>query len=155
MQQLGNKWKAVHQHIDTSLDELKTRLEGDAIDCPEMLKVKRNQLMAVKEYLKETASLVDSMFNEDREQTDVTMEAEAIKKTQAESRIRAYEEQLAKLQAAINASRATSTGAAVPAVTEAPAAPTTRPPIGPRFERRALPAFKSGKLRDYPTFKSD
>ena len=27
--------------------------------------------------------------------------------------------------------------------------------IGPRFERRPLPTFKSGKLRDYPTFKSD
>ena len=66
MQQLGNKWKAVHQHINTSLDEIKTRLKGNAIDSLELLKVKRNQLMAVKEYLKETASLVDSMFSEDR-----------------------------------------------------------------------------------------
>merc|ERR1711867_365708 len=32
----------------------------------------------------------------------------------------------------------------------------TRPaPIGPRFERQPLPSFKSGELRDYPTFKSD
>ena len=155
MQQLKAKWKAVHQHIDTSLDEIKTRLEGDAIDSLELLKVKRNQLMAIREYLKESASLVDSMFNEDREQTEVTMEAEATKKTQAEARIRACEEQLAKLQAAINASKATSTGAAVPAVTEAPAAPTTRPLIGTRFERRPLPSFKSGELRDYPSFKAD
>ena len=135
VQQLNAKWKAVHQHIDTSLDEIKTRLEGDAIDSLELLKVKRNQLMAIREYLKESASLVDLMFNEDREQTEVTMEAEAIKKTQAEAKIRACEEQLAKLQAAINASKATSTGAAVPAVTKAAAAPTTRPLIGTRFER--------------------
>ena len=131
MQQLGNKWKAVHQHIDTSLDELKTRLEGDAIDCPEMLKVKRNQLMAVKEYLKVTASLVDSMFNEDPEQTVVTMEAQATKKTQAESKIHVCEEQLAKFQAAINAKKASSTEAAAPAVTEAPAPPTRPAPRGP------------------------
>ena len=81
MQQLNDKWKAVHHHINTSLDEIKTRLEGDAINSLELLKVKRNQLMAIREYLKESASLVDSMYNEDREQTDVTMEAEAIKKT--------------------------------------------------------------------------
>ena len=49
VQQLNDEWKAVHQHIDTSLDEIKTRLEGDAIDSLELLKVKRNQLMAVKE----------------------------------------------------------------------------------------------------------
>ena len=156
VQQLKAKWKAVHQHIDTSLDEIKTRLEGNAIDSLELLKVKRNQLMAVKEYLKETASLMDSMFNEDHEQTDMMMEAEAIKKTQADTKIRACEEQLAKLQAAINASKAASTGAATPAVTKAPAAPTMRPLIGTRFERRPLPSIKSGELRDYQSsFKAD
>ena len=155
VQHLNAKWMAAHQHIDMILDEIKTRLEGDPIDSLELLKVKRNQLMAVKEYLKETASLMDSMFNEDCEQTEVTMEAEATKKTQAEAKIRACEEQIAKLQAAINASKATSTGAAMPAVTEAPAAPTTRPLIGTRFKRRPLPSFRSGKLRDYPMFKAD
>ena len=68
VQQLNAKWMAAHQHIDTILDEIKTRLEGDPINSLELLTVKRNQLMAVKEYLRESASLVDSMFNEDREQ---------------------------------------------------------------------------------------
>ena len=44
MQQYNAKWKAVPQHIDTSLEEIKTSLEGDAIDSLELLKVKRNQL---------------------------------------------------------------------------------------------------------------
>ena len=136
VQQLSAKWKVIHQHIETILDEIKTRLEGDPIDSLELLKVKSNQLMAVKEYLGESASLMDSMFDEDPEQMVVTMEAEATKKTQADSKIRACEEQLAKFQAAINASKVSSTEAATPAVTEAPTAPTMRPtPMGPRFER--------------------
>ena len=139
MQQLNDKWKAVHQHIDTSLDEIKTRLEGDTIDSLELLKVKRNQLMEVKENLKESANLRESINNEDLEQTNQMTDAEATKKTAAVSKIRACEEQLAKLQAAINASKASSTGAAAPAVTEASAAPTRRPLIGTRFERRPLP----------------
>merc|ERR1712215_136640 len=49
-------------------------------------------------------------------------------------------------------------GVAVPAsaITVSSAAPLTRSaPTGPRFVRRPLPTFKSGKLRDYPTFNSD
>ena len=65
------------QHIDTILDELKVRLEGEPISSLELLRVKSNQLTAVKEYLVESATLVDSMFDEDPEQTVVTMEAEA------------------------------------------------------------------------------
>ena len=116
----------MHQHIKTTLQEIKTRLEGDPIDNVELLQVKSNQLMAVKEYLGESASLVDSMFSEDPEQTVVTMEAQGTKKTQAESTIHVCEEQLAKFQAAINAKNASSTEVAVPAVTEAPT-PATRP----------------------------
>ena len=64
VQQFNAKWKAVHQHIDMSLDEIKTSLEGDAIDSLELLKAKRNQLMEVKENLREYPSLVDSIINE-------------------------------------------------------------------------------------------
>ena len=152
VQQYNAKWKGVHQHIDTSLEQIKTSLEGDDIDSLELIKVKRNQLMEVREYLKESASLVDAIINEEHEQTDQMTDAEATKKTQAVSKIRECEERLAKLQAAIDA----STEVAVPATTEAAAAPTTSSaPIGPRFERRPLPSFKSGELRDYPTFKAD
>ena len=95
------------------------------------------------------------MFSEDPEQTVVMMEAQGTKKTQAESTIHVCEEQLAKFQAAINAKNASNTEAAAPAVIEAPA-PATRPaPQGPRFERQSLPNFKSGELREYPTFKKD
>ena len=42
------------------------------------------------------------------------------------------------------------------AIAETLAVPPTRSaPTGPRFERWPLPTFKSGELRDYPTFKSD
>ena len=47
VQQLNAKWNAVHQHIETTLQEIKTRLEGDPIDNVELLQVKSNQLMAV------------------------------------------------------------------------------------------------------------
>ena len=128
VQQYNAKWKGVHQHIDTSLEQIRTSLEGDAINSLELIKVKRNQLMEVRENLKESASLVDAIINEDLEQTEQMTDAEATKKTQAVSKIRACEERLAKLQAAIN----TSTGAAAPATTEAAAAPTTSSaPIGP------------------------
>ena len=73
MQQYNAKWKGVHQHIDTSLEDIKTSLEGDAINSLELIKVKRNQLMEVKENLKESASLMDSIIKEDLEQTDAMM----------------------------------------------------------------------------------
>ena len=95
------------------------------------------------------------MFAEDPEQTVVTMETQGTRKTQAESKIHVCEEQLAKFQAAINAKNAANTEAAAPAVTEAPA-PATRPaPRGPGFEKRSLPSFRSGELREYPTFKAN
>merc|ERR1711867_225029 len=42
------------------------------------------------------------------------------------------------------------------AITESSAALLTiSAPTGPRLERWPLPTFKSGELRDYPTFNSD
>ena len=40
VQQLNAKWNAAHQHIETILEEIKTRLEGDPIDNVELLQVK-------------------------------------------------------------------------------------------------------------------
>ena len=65
VQQLNAKWMAVHQHVDTVLDELKVRFDGEPICNLELLTVKSNQLAAVKGYLVESATLVDSMFDED------------------------------------------------------------------------------------------
>ena len=42
VQQYNAKWKGVHQHIDTSLEQIKTSLEGDDINSLELIKVKRN-----------------------------------------------------------------------------------------------------------------
>ena len=131
-------------------------LGGDAIASLEELEVKEDQLRQVKESLKESANLVDAIINEDPEQTDTMKDVEATKSVLAVSKIRACKKRLAGFRATINASKASSTGAAAPATTESSAAPTTRPtPIGPRFERRPLPAFKSGELRDYPRFQAD
>ena len=136
VQQYTAKWKGVHHHIEMSLEEIKASLEGETIDRLEVLKVTKDQLMEVKESLKESASLVDSIITEDPEQTNAMMEAEAAKSMQAVSKIRACEERLAKLRATINASKTSSTGAAAPAIVEPSAAPPTRSaPSGPRFER--------------------
>ena len=65
MQQYTTKWKAAHHRIDMALEEIKTSLEGSAIDSLEVLKVKEDQLAWVNESLKESASLVDSIVTED------------------------------------------------------------------------------------------
>ena len=84
------------------------------------------------------------------------MESEGAKALQAVSKISACEECLTGFRATINASKTSSIGAAASTIDGSSAAPSTRSaPSGPRFERRPLPAFKSGELRDYPTFKSD
>ena len=158
VQQYTAKWKAVHHRIEASLEEIKTSLEGDAIVSPEVLKLKEDHLTQVYESLKESASLVDSIINENPEQMEVMTDAEATKSVQAVSKISACEERIARFRGTVNAGNTSSTGTAAPAstITESSAAPTTRSaPTGPRFERRPLPTFKSGELRDYPTFKSD
>ena len=91
VQQYSAKWKAVHHRIDMALDEIKTSLEGTAIDSLEVLKVKEDQLARVHESLKESASLVDSITTEDPEQTEVMTDSEATKSVQAVSKISACE----------------------------------------------------------------
>ena len=154
VQQYQAGWKAVHTRIEKALEDIETSLGGEAIATLEELEVEEVQLRQVKESLEESASLVDAIISEDPNQTEAMNDAEATKSVSADSKIRACRKRLASFRARIN--KASNTGAAAPATTEAPAAPASRPaPIGPRFERRKLPAFRSGELRDYPTFKSD
>ena len=65
VQQYTARWKDVHHHIEKSLEEIKTSLEGDAIHSLEVPKVEEDRLMQVKESLKESAGLVDSIITED------------------------------------------------------------------------------------------
>ena len=135
VKQLSDRWEAAYQHIETVLEELKTRLEGEPIENVELLQVKSSQLEAIKEHISASAMVVDSMFAKDPEQTVVTIETQGTRKTQAETRINVCEELLAKFQAAINARNATNVEAAAPAVAEAMDAPAARRTIGPKFER--------------------
>ena len=64
VQQYTARWKGVHHRIEKSLEEIKASLEGDAIGSLEVLKVKEDRLMQVKESLKESASLVVSIIIE-------------------------------------------------------------------------------------------
>ena len=80
-----------------ALDEIKTSLEGTAIDSLEVLKVKEDQLARVHESLKESASLVDSITTEDPEQMEAMTDSEATKSVQAVSKISACEERIARL----------------------------------------------------------
>ena len=139
MEQYTANLKAAHLHIDKKLEEIKAGLEEEAISSLEVLKVEENRLMQVKEVLKESKSLVSSIINEDSKQTDMLVVAEGAKALEADTKISACEKILAGFQAAINKTSGTGT------TIEASAAPATRPaPIGPRFERRSLPTFKSG-----------
>ena len=95
VQQYTAGWKAVHHRIEKALEEIETSLEGDAIASLEVLKVEEDQLMQVKESLKESASLMDSIITEDPEQTDAMMDSEAAKSVQAVSKIRACKKRLA------------------------------------------------------------
>ena len=132
VQQYTTRWKGVHHRIDRALEEIKASLEGDAIDSLEVLKVKEDRLMQVKESLKESASLMDSIINEDPEQMNTLVESEDAKALQAVSKISACEERLARFRATINAGKTSSTGAAASAITESLAAPSTRSePTGP------------------------
>ena len=83
------------------------------------------------------------------------MEDEGVKALEAETKVGACEEKLAGFRAAIKAANPEKVEATVPAVVEVMEAPAVKRTIGPRFERQSLPDFKSGKLRDYPTFKKD
>ena len=96
VQQYTARWKGVHHCIDKALEEIEASLEGDAIDSLEVLKVKEDRLMQVKESLKESASLVESITTEDPEQTNAFMESENAKALQAVSKISACEERLAR-----------------------------------------------------------
>ena len=136
---------------------MKTRLEGEPIDSVELLDVKNAQLDEIKAQINSAASLVDSMFTADPDQTVTTLEAQGTRRTAAEVKVHACEELVAKMQAAINAKNAAlveaATAAAAPAeVVEVPAA---RMKITPKFERQSLPDFTSGKLREFPMFKKD
>ena len=156
VEQYTTRWNGVHHRIDKVLEEIEASLEGDPIDSLEVLNVKEYRLMQIKESLKESASLMNSIINEDPEQTNALLGLEDARALQTVSKISACEECLATFRATINAGRTSNMGVAVSAITESTAALSTRPaPIRPRLEKRPLPAFKSGKLRDYPTFKSD
>merc|ERR1711942_518624 len=112
VQQYTARWKGVHHHIDRALEEIKASLEGTAIDSLEVLKVKEDRLVQVKESLKESASLIESIVIEDPEQMNVLMESEEAKSVLAASTISACEERLARFRATINAGKTSSTGTA-------------------------------------------
>ena len=65
VQQYTTKREGVHRRIDRALEEIETSLEGNPIDSLEVLKVEKDQLMQVKESLKESASLIESITTED------------------------------------------------------------------------------------------
>ena len=129
VQQYQAGWKAVHTRIEKALEEIETSLGGEAIATLEELEVEEGQLRQVQAGLEESANLVNAIISKDPAQTDAMKDAEAAKSVSADSKIRACKKRLAGFRAAIN--KASNTGAAAPATTEAPAAPTSRPPIGP------------------------
>ena len=102
VQQYTTRWKGAHHRIDRSLEEIKASLEGVTIDSLEVLKVKEDQLKQIKENFKESASLMDSIINEDPERANELMESEEAKILLPVSEISACEEQLARFRATIN-----------------------------------------------------
>ena len=119
VRQLGERWVVAYQHIETILGELKTRLEGEAIDNVEQLGVQSAQLDAIKAQINSAAALVDSMFTANPDQTVITLEAQGTRRTAAEVKVHACEELMAKMQVAISAKNAALVEAAT--ATAAPA----------------------------------
>ena len=66
VRQLGERWAAAYQHIETVLGELKTRLEGEPIDNVELLGVKSAQLDEIKAQINSATALVVSIFTTDQ-----------------------------------------------------------------------------------------
>ena len=89
VRQLGDRWEAAYQHVETVLGDLKTRLEGEPFDNVELLGVHSAQLEEVKAHISLSATLVDSMFTEDPEQTVITREAQGTRTAQAEIKVHA------------------------------------------------------------------
>ena len=161
MQQYTTRWNRVHHRIDEALKEIEASLEGDPIISLEVLNVKEYRLMQAKESLKESSNLVSLIIIEDPSRTSELLGLEDARALQIVTKVSACEESIARIRGVINAKKASSTEAVVPAITELITAlasrpdPTTRRTIGPKFERQSLPHFRSGELRDYPTFKKD
>ena len=157
VRQLGERWEAAYQYIETFLGELKTRLEGEPIDNIELLEVKSALLDEVKTQINSATVLVDSMFTTDPDQSVITLEAQGTRRTAVEVKVHACEELVAKMQVVINA-RNTATveaAAAAAAAAEVVEVPAARMKIMPKFKRQSLPNFTSGKLREIPMFKKD
>ena len=104
--QLGERWQAAYHRIETVLGELKTRFEGEPIDNIELLGVKSAQLDEIKAQINLAASLVDSMFAADPDQSVITLEVQGTRRTAAEVKVHACKELMAKMQAAINVKNA-------------------------------------------------
>ena len=86
---LGERWGAAYQHIETILGELKSWLEGEPIDNVELLEVKSAQLNEIKAQINSAASLVDSMFAADPDQSLVTWEVQGTRKISVEVKVHA------------------------------------------------------------------
>ena len=157
VRQLGERWGAAYQHIETVLGELKTRLEGEPIENVELLDVKSALLDEVKAQINSATALVDSMFTTDLDQSVITLEAQGTRRTAAEVKVHACEELMAKMQAAINVRNAATIEAAATATAAAEVVEVlaARKKITPKFERQSLPDFTSRKLREFPMFKKD
>ena len=129
---LGEKWGGAYHRIETLLGELQTQLEGEPIDNLELLKVKTRNLNEIKEQLNAAAAMVDAMFTADPDQTEVTLDAQAMRRTATEVKVNKCEDLVTTMQAAINARNAANAKAAAAAaaaiaappaeVAEAPAA---------------------------------
>ena len=111
-----------YHHIETVLAQLKTRLEGEPINNLELLEVKSAQVNELKAQINAAATLVDAMFTADPDQTVVTLDAQATRRTTAEVKVHECEELVTTMQAAINARNAADAEAAA-ATAAAAAAP--------------------------------
>ena len=96
VEQYTTKRELVHHRIDKAVEEIEASLGGNPIDSLEVLNVIEYRLTQIKESLKESASLVNSIINEDPEQTKTLLEAEEAKVLQAVSKISACEERIAR-----------------------------------------------------------
>ena len=129
-EELRTLYTDLNDRVEDALDD--HRLEEEA----ELLGVKSAQLDEIKGQINSSASLVDSMFAADPDQSVITLEVQGMRRTAAEVKVHACEELMAKMRAAINTRKAATAEAATAAATAAEVAkvPAASMKITPRFK---------------------
>ena len=165
IKQLGDKFEAAYNRIDTALVEMKMSLtDADTVFSLDLLNYKSGRLELLGNQIEVADSFAEALFALDLEQDTVTAESQNQRRSaleimleQCETIIRTKRAGIQeKLDAEWAAADQTVVDGAV-ALTATTTTATTAAPgkMGPKIERLPLRDFKGGQLKDYAKWKRD